>query len=69
MKTYSEGDQITIYCITFDDTHETITHAWTDDKELAKWYLKFHNSKRMKLILHMKMLVISYPTICMNRLK
>ena len=49
MKTYSEGDQITIYCITFEDTRETITHAWTDDKELAKWYLKFHNSKRMKL--------------------
>ena len=49
MKTYLEGDQIIIYCITFEDTRETITHAWTDDKELAKWYLKFHHSKRMKL--------------------
>ena len=49
MNVYSEGDQITIYCIMFDDDREVITWAWTDNKELAKWYLKFHNSKQMKL--------------------
>lgn len=49
MKKYEPGDTATFYFVVFDDDDNKRIVGWTDDKMLAKFYMEFHNCKRMDL--------------------
>ena len=46
---YDSGDMVTYYFIINDDGRNSAIQGWTDDKKLAKFYLKFHNCKRFSM--------------------
>ena len=49
MKHYDEDDEVTFYFVIYENDGSPIIQGWTDDKELAKSYLDFHSSKKLKM--------------------
>ena len=50
MRAYERGDMVTMYVIIHHvDKQGSIIKAWTDDKDLAKIYMEFHQCKDFKL--------------------
>ncbi len=46
---YESGDIVTYYFIINDDGKNKLIQGWTDNKSLAKFYLKFHKCKRFSM--------------------
>jgi hypothetical protein len=46
---YERGDIATFYFIIVEDRNNRRIQAWTDDKQLAKYYMEFHHSKAFDL--------------------
>jgi len=51
MAKYEAGDIVTYYFIIREDTYDksNFIKGWTDSKELAEFYLRFHNSSKYRL--------------------
>lgn len=49
MNNYDLKDQATFYFIILKGTLDNELRAWTDNKSLAEFYLKFHNCKKHEL--------------------
>ena len=67
MRKYDRDDIVVLYIITFDDGRNNSVQAWTDDKEMAKSYLEFHSSHRMKMRVIKKRLRDLMDVINQNR--
>ena len=48
MDNYSRGDIATFYFVIYD-TDDKIIKAWSDNKQLVDFYLKFHSCKKFSL--------------------
>ncbi len=46
---YQPGDIAQFYFVVFNDNGDKRIVGWTDDKQLAKFYLEFHNCKNLEL--------------------
>lgn len=49
MKPYERGDIVTYYFVIMTDGDKRIINAWTDDKQLAKFYMEFHKCPKFTL--------------------
>ena len=49
MAKYQSGDIVTFYFVIKDMGSEKIIQGWTDNKEIAKFYIEFHKCKDFKL--------------------
>ena len=49
MAKYEPGDIVTYYFIISDEDGHSNIKAWTDNKDLAKFYLEFHKCKNFRL--------------------
>lgn len=49
MAKYDDEDQVTYYFVINDDGKHRQVQGWTDDKDLAKFYMSFHNCKNFTL--------------------
>ena len=49
MAKYQPGDTVTYYFIIKELDREKIIQGWTDNKEIAKFYMEFHKCKNFKL--------------------
>ena len=49
MAKYEEGDIVTYYFIIVEDGNDKRIQAWSDHKELVKYYMEFHKCKRFVL--------------------
>lgn len=49
MKKYELGDIATFYFVTVDSPSGKRIQGWTDDKNLAKFYIDFHQCSKFKL--------------------
>lgn len=49
MKVYESDEEVTIYFVVFKKGAVRNVQAWSDNKELAKAYVEFHNCKDMKV--------------------
>lgn len=49
MRDYDLKDQVTFYFIILNNGKNNDIRAWTDDKNSAEFYLKFHNCKKHEL--------------------
>ena len=45
----SPDDEVTVYFIIIEDGRKRQIQGWTEDKNIAKFYLEFHSCKRMKM--------------------
>ena len=45
MAKYEEGDIVTYYFIIVEDGNDKRIQAWSDHKELVKYYMEFHKCK------------------------
>ena len=49
MAKYQPGDIVTYYFIIKEFDGNKIIQGWTDNKELAKFYMDFHKCKKFKI--------------------
>ena len=49
MAKYDNGDLATYYFVINDDGKNQMVQGWTDDKDMVKFYMDFHNCKHFKL--------------------
>lgn len=49
MAKYEPGDIVTYYFIVYNDGDHKNIQAWTDNKDLAKFYMEFHSCKHLIL--------------------